>query len=265
MKRALTVLMVLVVIGVATVREEPMLGGAGYSINPNFNGNFPSEFAYAEDCAKLVVLGWSDDSKYFAFGEIAVQSGSGNTLIGFWLVDAAKDVFVGGATVDWWWGSEPLRTGTGANEFASEALAIDGALNEFRRKVEKYGVSGELLGEKLEFTTINRSRNYDEVTVKSKSGKTYRLTMSKDFIEDNQSPFGLLKGRFELNLINLSTSSKVCLQQAGKYYEMRQGYYIHSAYIDPTETYIAVVTLKLSYGFEFAEEPHFMVNTGRLP
>lgn len=215
----------------------------------------PDDIILNGGTATLDVLGWSDNSKYFAFGEkgegadpldIAHQ-GFGN----FWLVDVANDDFVKGLT------SSIHYTET-KSVLPSE---VDELQNQFAKKVSKYGVSGNLLGERLEVIVHERSQTYEKVELRSQTGKTYELIMSKDF---NRGEFPI-KGRFELSLTDKTSGKKVWLQRAGKYFTGRQGYYIHSAYIDPTNTYIALVTLKIHYGFEGVKEPHFMINTGRLP
>jgi|GEM_PF-2653054 len=223
--------------------------------NLSAKAQLPDKIVLNGGTATLDVLGYSKNSKYFAFGErgegedpidISYQ-GFGN----FWLVDVSKDDFV-----------KELTSSVHYTETKSVLPSeVDELRNLFAKRVSKYGVSGNLFGEKLKMIVHERSQTYEKVELLSKSGKTYELIMSKDF---NRDEFPI-KGRFELSLTDKTLGKKVWLQRVGKYFKGRQGYYIHSAYIDPTNTYIVVVTLKIHYGFEGVKEPHFMVNTGRLP
>jgi predicted secreted protein len=205
--------------------------------------------------AILDVLGWSKDSKYFAFGQtgergdpLDIESqGFGE----FWVVDVEADRFVKEA-------SASIRY-TETESVTQED--IEEVRRKFAVKAKKYGVMGDLLGEKLEKISEDQTETFERVEMRSRTGSTYELIMNKEF----QYQTYPVEGRFELILMDKESGRKVYLQKKGKYLPARMGYYLHSAYIDPGNQYIAVITVKVVYGFEGAKVPNFMVNTGRLP
>jgi predicted secreted protein len=205
--------------------------------------------------AILDILGWSKDSRYFAFGQtgergepLDVESqGYGE----FWLVDVEADRFVKDACAS-------IRY-TETESVTEED--VEKVRRKFAVKARKYGVRGDLLGEKLEKTSEDQSETCDRVEMKSRRGNTYELVMNKEFQYETYP----VEGRFELILKDKESGKKVYLQKKGKYLLGRMGYHLYSAYIDPTNQYIAVITIKVMYGFEGAKVPNFMVNTGRLP
>jgi len=238
------------------VEKEPVVDEYGF-FNLSSKVPLPDTIKLNGGTVMLDFLGWSNNSKYLGFGE----KGEGadpfdNPHQGFgefWIVDVPKDEFMKGV-------KSSIHYGEEVSVLPSE---VDAVREEFAKKATKYGVSGNRLGEKLELTVLERTETCERIELKSQSDKTYELVMNKDFKKDPEV-YGTL-GRFELSITNKSTDKKTWLQKAGKYHKYRQGYAVHSVYIDPTNTWIAVFTVKIHWGFEGQKEPHFMVNTGRLP
>jgi len=204
----------------------------------------------------LYPLGWSGNSKYFTFGERGdrCRTALEDFFAEFWLIEVEKDNFVKGIS------ASIEKRGEGEVLMDSE---VESVKENFLKKTKPYGIPGNKLGEKLEMVVHERTNTHERIELKSKDGKTYELIMNKDFKEVEEYP--CLNGRFELKITDKTSGKSVWLQKAGKYFQGRNGYFIHSAYIDPTNTYIAVFTVKTSWGFEGSSEPYFMVNTGRLP
>lgn len=220
----------------------------------------PDEVTLDGGTMKLDLLGWSNSSTYLACGErgelldpIDVAS---QGFARYRLVDVARDAFVSGV-------SDSIRFTESTPVFPRQ---IDSVRSVFAAEVRDYGVEGRLLGEKLVLTVRERSRERDVVRAQARSGRVFELVMRKEFL-DNPEVYGP-QGRYELTLTDELTGRSITLERAGEYYGAyagRHGYYIHSAYLDPSDTYIAVFTLMVYYAFEGAAEPHFKVNTARLP
>jgi predicted secreted protein len=241
--------------------QEPLVDEHGFT-NLLAKAPLPDTISLEGGGCILYPLGWSDNSKYFAFGE----RGDGDRTVlphlfaEFWLIDVEKDNYVKGISASIKKGGEDtLNPDVAPILMDSEVESVEG---NFLKKSKPYGIPGTKLGTKLEMVVHERTDTHERIELKSKDGKTYELIMNKDFRATEECH---INGRFELKITDKTTGKNVWLQKAGKYFQYRNGYSIHSAYIDPTNTYIAVFTVKTRWGFEGSAEPRFMVNTGRLP
>lgn len=205
--------------------------------------------------AAVDVVGWSADSKYFAFG----QRGERNDPLDiedqgfgdYWLVDVAADEFVEEATISISY----------TEQQSIRPDHVDQARELFANKVAKYGVTDGASGEKLEIEELEKTQDTERAELQTGDGRKFILVMNKEFRESAYP----VEGRFELVLVDKESENKVTLQEKGAFFGGRIDYDIHSAYIDPSGEWIAVITLKILQGFEGSRVPEFMVNTGKLP
>lgn len=234
--------------------QEPLVDEHGFT-NLLAKAPLPDTISLEGGGCILYPLGWSDNSRYFAFGERGDRTRTAleDFFAEFWLIEVEKDNFVKGIS------ASIEKRGEGEVLMDSE---VESVKENFLKKAKPYGIPGNKLGEKLEMVVHERTDTHERIELKSKDGKTYELIMNKDFREMEECH---INGRFELKITDKTTGKSVWLQKAGKYFQYRNGYFIHSAHIDPTNTYIAVFTVKTRWGFEGSPEPRFMVNTGRLP
>jgi len=213
----------------------------------------------------LSIYGWSEDGKYWAFGEEGDYSGG--AMVGktakIYVVSAAKNDF----HKTW---EKEISEKTGVQDEDEIDSGIQAFKRDVRRKLKALGIAKTMGREVYKKRTAQwiendtKLRQFGSKRVSFTSGgKNYEIKLSDEVFLSEDNPWAT-KSKFSVAVRRKGGSWKI-LQADKKPWRNFIKYRIVYVSVSPRDTRVAIVVEAIQNAFENAKIPHYKAIVGKLP